>query len=231
MSNVQLNARHNSALGTVHRVGAVFMGLVLWAFGILGLVSRLGFFETSGNDVAGLSSNGLLSVISLVAGAVLIAAGVRGGRTASTVTAVVGGLFILSGLVNLAFLDTGANILNFTIPNVFFSFVVGMVLLLIGLYGRVSGGLSSDNPYRRQREGRGGDDDTERDSADQARIEEIDEQVHLEQLVAEGMATPEQDAQVDADRARRAQEQHDAAWEHARQTGQAPIARKTPTSD
>ncbi|MEO6882342.1 MAG: DUF4383 domain-containing protein [Mycobacteriaceae bacterium] len=231
MSNVQLYARHTGALGTVHRVGAAVMGLVLWAFGILGLVSRLGFFETSGDNVAGLSSNGLLSVISLVVGAVLIAAGARGGRSASTVTAGVGALFILSGLVNLAFLDTSLNILNFTIPNVFFSFVVGMILLLIGLYGRVSGGLSSDNPYRREREGRSGDDDTERDAADQARLEEINEQVHLEQLVAEGMATPEQEAQVGADRARRAQEQHDAAWEHARRTGQAPIARQTPTRD
>ncbi len=231
MSNHKVYARHHSTLATVHRVGAVFMGLVLWAFGILGLVSGLGFLETTENDMLGMSSNGLLSVISLVVGAVLIAAGARGGRTASTVTAGVGALFILSGLVNLGFLDTSANILNFTIPNVFFSFVVGMVLLLIGLYGRVSGGLSDDNPYRREREGRGGDDDTDRDASDQARLEEIDEQVHLEQLVAEGMATPEQDAQVDADRTRRAQEQHDAAWEHARQTGQAPIARKTPTSD
>lgn len=231
MSNPPVKARHDGALGTVHRVGAGFMGLVLWAFGILGLVSRLGFFETSGDNVAGLSSNGLLSVISLVVGAVLIAAGFIGGRTASTVTAVVGALFVLSGLVNLGFLDTSANILNFTIPNVFFSFVVGMILLLIGLYGRVSGGLSNDNPYRRQREGRGDDDDTDRDSSDQARLEEINEQVRLEQLVAEGMATPEQDAQVAADRARRAQEGHDAAWEHARRTGQAPIARKTSTSD
>lgn len=231
MSNHKLYARHTATLATVHRIGAVFMGLVLWAFGILGLVSRLGFFETTGNDVVGLSSNGLLSVISLVVGAVLIAAGARGGSTASTVTAGVGGLFILSGFANLAFLNTQVNVLNFTIPNVFFSFVVGVILLLIGLYGRVSGGLSSDNPYRREREGRGDDDDTEQDTADAARLEEINEQVHLEQLVAEGMATPEQDAQVGADRARRAQEQHDEAWAHARRTGQAPIARNTSTPD
>ena len=69
-----------------HRLGAVVLGVVLWAFGILGLVNLLALFSTHGGHVLGLSSNGLLSVNSLVLGAVLIGAAVRGGRAASTVT-------------------------------------------------------------------------------------------------------------------------------------------------
>jgi hypothetical protein len=44
-----------------HRLGAVVLGVVLWAFGILGLVNRLALFSTNGGHVLGLSSNGLLS--------------------------------------------------------------------------------------------------------------------------------------------------------------------------
>lgn len=214
-----------SPLATVHRVGAVVLGLALWVFGILGLVDQLGFFETTGSPVLGLNANGLLSTVSLVAGAVLIAAGIRGGPTASTVTAVVGGLFILSGLVNLGVLDTRANILAFTIPNVFFSLVAGLVLLFLGLYGRVSGGLAADNPYRRARRRRAGT--AEEPGPDASALAELDARSLVEQLVAEGLATPEQEEEVATDRQQRTQAEHDRAWEHARRTGQLPSTTTT----
>lgn len=50
----------------VHRVGAAGLGGALWVFGILGLVNRPALFSITGGHVLGLSSNGLLSVISLV---------------------------------------------------------------------------------------------------------------------------------------------------------------------
>lgn len=214
------HARTTNGLVLVHRVGAIVLGLVLWVFGILGLISQLGFFNTTGEPVLGLSSNGLLSLVSLVVGAVLIGSGIRGGRTASTVTAVVGGLFLLSGLANLAVLDTSANLLAFTIRNVFFSLVVGLILLVLGLYGRVSGGLPDDNPYRRERQGRTND----LDHAEAERIDQIDEMSRAEQLVAEGLASPEQEAAVARSQQQLAQRQYDEAWAHARRTGQAPTA-------
>jgi hypothetical protein len=72
-------------LDALHRVGAAVFGLAIGTFGVLGLVDRLDMFSTTGRPVLGLSSNGLLSVISLVVAAVLVAAALRGGRTASTV--------------------------------------------------------------------------------------------------------------------------------------------------
>lgn len=138
-------------LSRVYRVGAGLMGLVLLAFGILGLIDKIGFFDTGGDMVAGLSTNGALSVLSICVGLLLFIGMVIGGNLASTLNMVLGIAFILSGFVNLALLDTGLNFLAFQIQNVLFSFVVGLLLMMFGMYGRVSGGLPHDNPYWRTR--------------------------------------------------------------------------------
>jgi hypothetical protein len=141
-------ARPGHRVILVHRIGAVVTAAVLATFGGVGLTGGLAFFSTRGRSVLGLSSNGLLSAVSLVTAAVLLAAAVRGGRPASTVAIVIGALFLVSAFVNLAVLGTGLNLLAFRLPNVFFSIGAGLVLLLLGAYGRLSGGLPDDNPYR-----------------------------------------------------------------------------------
>ncbi|MEU5024758.1 DUF4383 domain-containing protein [Streptomyces milbemycinicus] len=134
-------------LSQVYRVGAGLMGLVLIAFGILGLIHQIGFFDTGGATVAELNTNGALSVLSIVIGALLVVGMVIGGNFASTLNIVLGVLFLLSGFVNLALLETSFNFLAFHLQNVLFSFVVGLMLMWFGMYGRVSGGLPHDNPY------------------------------------------------------------------------------------
>ena len=131
----------------VHRLGAVAVALVLLVFGLLGFAGGLDFFSTSGEPILGMSSNGLLSTISVVTAAVLIGAAVRGSRIASTVMIVVGSLFLLSALVHLAVLRTDFNVLAFEMTNVFFSIGAGLVLLVLGAYGRISGHLPPDSPY------------------------------------------------------------------------------------
>src|SRR3712207_1491154 len=88
---VQQSASGERSLGarvpTVHRFGAVAVALVILVFGVLGFADGLAFFSTSGRPVLGMSSNGLLSTISVVTAAVLIAAALRGPRVASTVMA------------------------------------------------------------------------------------------------------------------------------------------------
>ncbi|GGT18696.1 hypothetical protein GCM10010271_22290 [Streptomyces kurssanovii] len=138
-------------LSRFYRVGAGLMGLVLVAFGILGLIDRIGFFDTRGDTVGGLNTNGALSVLSIAVGLLLFVGMVIGGNFASTVNMVLGILFILSGFVNLALLDRSFNPLAFRIQNVLFSFVVGILLMFFGMYGRVSGRLPHDNPYWRAR--------------------------------------------------------------------------------
>jgi hypothetical protein len=138
-------------LNRFYRIGAGLMGLVLLAFGVLGLIDRIGFFDTHGDTVAGLNTNGALSVLSICVGLLLLAGMVIGGNVASTLNMIVGLAFILSGFVNLALLDTDANFLAFHIQNVLFSFVVGVALMFFGMYGRVGSALPHDNPYWRAR--------------------------------------------------------------------------------
>ncbi|GAA4689307.1 hypothetical protein GCM10023347_51530 [Streptomyces chumphonensis] len=138
-------------LAVVYRYGAALSGLILLVFGILGFADRLAFFDTDGTRVAGLSSNGLLSLISVVFGVLLIVGAVVGGNFASTLNMTVGALFLLSGFVHLAILERSVNILAFRMPNVIFSFVMGLLILTFGMYGRVSGGLPHDNPYWKRR--------------------------------------------------------------------------------
>jgi hypothetical protein len=138
-------------LNQVYRVGAGLIGLALTVFGVLGLIDRIGFFTTGNDTVAGLNTNGTLSVISICVGLILFAGLVIGGNVASTLNAFFGVVFIGSGFVNLALLDSGHNFLAFRMQNVLFSFVVGVLLMFFGMYGRVSGGLPHDNPYWRAR--------------------------------------------------------------------------------
>jgi hypothetical protein len=147
------SAPHRDERGTahtilmVHKVGAVLVGSVLLLFAVLGYAAGLPFFSTEGETVLGMSTNGLLSTISVVVGLILIGAAFRSPRTASTVMIVVGILFLLSALLNMALLETDYNLLAFDMSNVIFSVVVGLVLLLLGAYGRISGNLPRESPY------------------------------------------------------------------------------------
>lgn len=183
------------------------LGFGLCVFGALGVADRLEFLAVRGEVVLGLASNGLLSAISLLVGGILIGAAVRGGRSSSTITVVVGLLFLLSGLVNLAVLDTELNLLAFRMSNVIFSFIAGMLLLFLGAYGRFSGGLAADNPYYRHRH------HADPSSGEEHRDEDDERWVAAEVAVAEGHATPEQEQQVREDAQRRANEARRRAWE------------------
>jgi Domain of unknown function (DUF4383) len=139
-------------LSKVYRVGGALTGLVVLAFGIAGLFHRTpGFFDTHGHTFAGLSFNTGLSVISVVAGLVLLAGAAIGGNVASSVNIALGAVFLLSGLVNLCVIRTDANYLAFRMSNIIFTFLVGIALFAFGMYGRVSGSLPFENPNWQRR--------------------------------------------------------------------------------
>jgi hypothetical protein len=131
----------------VQRLGALSVGLVLALFGLLGATSGVGFLATHGAHHLGMSSNGLLSALSLVVAAVLLGAAFHGPRTASTVMVGLGVLFLVSALLNGALLQTAFNLLAFRMSNVVFSMGVGLLLLVLGAYGRISGNLPATSPY------------------------------------------------------------------------------------
>ena len=191
-------------LDHLHRIGAVVFGLGLAGFGILGLSAGPEMFSTSGRTVLGLSSNGLLAIISILVGAVLVAAGLRGGRAASTILVIAGSAFVLSGLVNAVLLGTPWNLLAFQISNVVFSFVAGALLLFLGAWGRFAGHLPDDNPYYRERhlaDQPAALPTTFHDPADAVAARELAE---AERAVAQHTASPEVAARVaDVDHLRR----------------------------
>lgn len=202
-------------LSRVYRAGAALFGVGLTTFGVLGFANQLAFFTVHGKVIWGLSSNGLLSAVSVVVGLGLVVAAVLGGAISSTTNVVVGALFLLSGLVNLAVMDTPFNVFAFRIQNVVFSLVAGMLLLFVGLYGRVSGGLTEDNPFVRYRHHEPPDaDHTAELAAERQRIAEITELARAELAVAEGRATLRQQRMVQADAEHRAAEAHRRAYEH-----------------
>ncbi len=129
-------ARDRRSLGArvfvVQRTGAVLVALFLLVFGLLGFAGGLDFFSTEGEPILGMSSNGLLSTISVLTAVVLVVAALRSPRVASTVMIVVGTLFLVSALANLAALRTSFNVLAFEMDNVVFSVVAGLLLLLLG---------------------------------------------------------------------------------------------------
>ncbi len=185
----------------VHRIGAVAVAAVIAVFGILGFIGGLDFFSTDGEQIAGLSSNGLLSTVSVVVAAVLVAAALRGGRTASVVMLAVGIAFLLSAFWHLFVLNTGLNFLAFTMPNVIFSIVTGLILLTLGAYGRVSGNLPQDNPYyqaHKARQAPEAPEEPEDPPRNQAERRAERQMRAAEIAVAEHRATPEQLRRVEA---------------------------------
>jgi hypothetical protein len=184
----------------VHRIGAIVVAAVIAAFGVLGLVDGLAYFSTDGERIAGLSSNGLLSTISLLTAAVLVAAALRSSRVASTTMLVIGVLFLVSALANLAVLETEVNFLAFSMANVIFSIVAGLVLLTLGAYGRVSGNLPADSPYRGEGADGVPDDDATSQQLPETPAQRAAERAMREAEVAviEHRATADQQRRVEA---------------------------------
>ncbi|PIM69486.1 DUF4383 domain-containing protein [Streptomyces sp. JV178] len=138
-------------LARVYRYGAGLCGVILLVFGCLGFADQLTPFDTDGTRISGMSTNGVLSLISVVVGLALIGGAVVGGNLASTLNMTVGTLFLLSGFLHLFVLDRPANVLDFGMSNVMFSFAMGLLIACFGMYGRVSSKLPHDNPYWRRR--------------------------------------------------------------------------------
>jgi hypothetical protein len=139
--------RFDPRVFAVQRAGAIVVGLVLLAFGLVGFTRGVPALSRHGEHVLGMSANGVLAGLSVAVAVILLGAATRGPRLASTVMCAFGVLFLLSALVNLFAIGTRANVLAFQTSNVIFSVIVGLLLLTLGSYGRFSGNLPSDSPY------------------------------------------------------------------------------------
>jgi len=132
----------NHPLRPLYRVVAAITGIYILAFGVLGLVATLGepMFDRDDVIVLGLRTNQAFAIASVIAGAVILLAAFVGRNVDTRVNLWAGPVFIVAGTAMLALLHTELNLLNASVATAVTSYVIGLVLLTAGLYGRVSTG-------------------------------------------------------------------------------------------
>jgi uncharacterized protein DUF4383 len=114
-------------------------GIYLIGFGVAGASASAGepFFGQGGTQAWGLHTNMAFSVLSIAVGAVILA-GVAIGRNVDRFINMIGAIvFIVAGLIMLPLSRSSLNFLNYDVTAAVVSFVIGAILLLSGLYGRV----------------------------------------------------------------------------------------------
>jgi hypothetical protein len=154
----------NHPLQPLYRILAGLVGVYVLAFGILGLMRTQGrpFFAQDGLPyVLGLHANRAFAILSIVVGVILVVGAVIGGNLHQRMSLVASVIFLVAGLVMLVLERTNFNFLGFTPATSVVPFIIGTVLLLSGLYGKVGSMLD----VRREedfRHGRGPDPDEHR---------------------------------------------------------------------
>jgi hypothetical protein len=128
----------NHPLRPLYRVLALLTGAYVLLFGILGVVRTVGDDVLARDDVwvLGLRTNLAFSVVSVLFGAVIVAANAIGGRIEHLTNMTAAVLFMVTGMGMMALLETDANVLNFSMSTVIVSLVFGLLLLTAGLYDK-----------------------------------------------------------------------------------------------
>jgi hypothetical protein len=135
MSHLPVNHR----LRPLFRVFAMLAGLYVLVFGIVGVVRTAGqpMFDQGDTTVFGLRLNLAFSILSIMMGVVVLGGLLWGHNLDHFINMVAGLIFLGAGVVMLTVLQTSKNFLNFQVATCVTSFVIGLVLLTAGLYGRV----------------------------------------------------------------------------------------------
>ncbi len=149
----------NHHLQPLYRVLAGLAGAYVLAFGITALVRTRGlpFFARTGlPEALGLRANAAFAILSVVAGALIVAGAVIGRNADYWINLVGGIVFLLAGFVMLVLLRTSLDFLGFTMTTCIVSFLIGSLLAVAGLYGRVGSTVDVEREER-HRHGAGPD--------------------------------------------------------------------------
>jgi hypothetical protein len=149
----------NHHLQPLYRTLAGAAGLYVLVFGIVGLLRTSGqdFFAQDGlPTVLGLRANGAFAALSVVAGIILVVGAVIGRSVDMWINLFGSVVFLTAGMAMMALLETDLNVLGFTVTTCIVSFVIGLVLGLAGLYGKV-GTAEEDALEERFRHGESAD--------------------------------------------------------------------------
>src|SRR4051812_44163964 len=117
----------NHHLRPLYRLLCVVAGLYMLVFGVVGFVQTSGnqFAGTEGAEwVLGLRTNPAFSLLSLVAGVVVLGANLVGRNLAHNVNQLAGIVLTVVGMAMLALMQTEANFFAFSMVNVIVTFIL-----------------------------------------------------------------------------------------------------------
>jgi len=124
----------------IYRAVGGLTGLYLVIFGVLGVIETGGGEPLAQDDtirVLGQGSNLGFSVLTIVVG-LLVLAGIGIGRNIDAmINKAFAYVFMVLGLAELAVLRADVNVLNFTVATCVVTMIVGLVLLMAGMYGKI----------------------------------------------------------------------------------------------
>jgi len=145
----------NHPLRPLYRALGAAVGAYLVVFGFVGLMGTAGdgLFGATSHRVLGQGANLFWSIVTLVVGAVVLVAALLGRNVDSEVDKYVGWGLLVVATYGLAAARTDANVLDFTIATVVVTYLVGLVLIMTGLYSRIAPAREGGAP-RQVREGR-----------------------------------------------------------------------------
>ena len=129
----------NHPLRPVYRALGGLAGLYLVLFGILGLIQTAGegLFALGIDHVLGQGTNLAWSIVSIVIGVLVLIATALGRNIDVKVDTYLGWALLVVGSAMLALIRTDANIFNFSLTTVIVTYVVGLALVMAGLYSKV----------------------------------------------------------------------------------------------
>ena len=129
----------NHPARSTYRVLAGLVGLYLLVFGGIGVATTGGdgLFAQEAGRALGQGTNLANSLLSIVLGAIVLIAAIVGRNIDVTVNRLVSYLLMALGLLTLALLQTDANFLGHTLASTIVMMMLGLGLLLAGMYGRV----------------------------------------------------------------------------------------------
>ncbi|WP_432985603.1 DUF4383 domain-containing protein [Dactylosporangium sp. CA-233914] len=130
----------NHHLRPLYRLLSAVAGLYMLVFGVVGFVQTSGapfFTRDEAEWVLGLRTNPAFSLLSLIAGVVVLGANIIGRNLAHQINQLAGIVLIVVGMAMLALMQTEANVLAFSMVNVIVTFILAAVVGTASLYDRV----------------------------------------------------------------------------------------------
>jgi hypothetical protein len=129
----------NHHLRGLYRGLAGLTGVYLAGFGVAGILASRGrpFFDQGETEAWGLKTNMAFGVLSVIVGLVILIGVIIGHNVDRFINMIGAVVFLVCGLIMLTLSRSGLNFLNYDVSAAVVSFVIGTLLLLSGLYGRI----------------------------------------------------------------------------------------------